>query len=189
MLGKGVAEDIEDDEAQITNTDFDTRRRNNSGRENIMRHISWYTGQKVPKIFICTTLWHEEDFEMATLVRSVLKLMKAAKEKKEKAENSDKDEDYDYFDLEMHIFFDNVFEKDKKEKEQEEEQNPFEESQQEPEWSKGQSSHPKMAELSDHVLEPIFQFHQNSTLTPDQMPSRLLVAVRPRDTKFRESRL
>ena len=141
MFGKGVAEDIDDDEAQITNTDFDTRRRNNSGRENIMRHISWYTGQKVPKIFICTTLWHEEDFEMATLVRSVLKLMKSAKEKKEKAENSDKDEDYDYFDLEMHIFFDNVFEKDKKEKEQEDDENPFEEPQEEPEWSKGQSSH------------------------------------------------
>ena len=140
MFGKGVAEDIADDEAQITNTDFDTRRRNNSGRENIMRHISWYTGQKVPKIYICTTLWHEEDFEMATLVRSVLKLMKAAKEKKEKAENSDKDEDYDYFDLEMHIFFDNVFEKDKKEREQDENENPFQDHEKEPEWSKGKSS-------------------------------------------------
>ena len=60
-------------------------------------------------IYICTTLWHEEDFEMATLIRSVLKLMKHAKLRKEKAQNAKNFDDNDYFNLEMHIFFDNVF--------------------------------------------------------------------------------
>ena len=68
-----------------------------------------YKGQQIPMIYICTTLWHEEDFEMATLIRSVLKLMKHAKLRKEKAQNAENFDDNDYFNLEMHIFFDNVF--------------------------------------------------------------------------------
>lgn len=75
-----------------------------------LRSMRWFKGQQVPKIFICTTLWHEEDFEMATLIRSTLKLIRHSQLRKEHAE------DNDYYDLEMHIFFDNVF--DEKEKRQ-----------------------------------------------------------------------
>ena len=67
------------------------------------RSLRWFKGQDVPKIFICTTLWHEEDFEMATLIRSTLKLVRYAKQQTK-------------YDLEIHIFFDNVF--DEKEKRQ-----------------------------------------------------------------------
>ena len=42
-----------------------TRKRNSYDKS-----TKWYNGQKVPMIYICTTLWHEEDFEMATLIRS-----------------------------------------------------------------------------------------------------------------------
>ena len=73
-----------------------------------------YKGQQIPMIYICTTLWHEEDFEMATLIRSVLKLMKHAKLRKEKAQNAENFDDNDYFNLEMHIFFDNVFDEQEK---------------------------------------------------------------------------
>jgi hypothetical protein len=70
----------------------------------------WLSGQKVPMIYICTTLWHEEDFEMATLIRSAIKLIIYADGRKEKAKNgSDEFEKNDYYNLEMHIFFDNVF--------------------------------------------------------------------------------
>ena len=71
----------------------------------------WLDGQKVPMIYICTTLWHEEDFEMATLIRSAIKLIDYAKTLREKASKCPDDTDafFDYYNLEMHIFFDNVF--------------------------------------------------------------------------------
>ena len=94
---------------------------------NSFRSMRWFKGQEVPKIFICTTLWHEEDFEMATLIRSTLKLIRHAKLRKTYAE------DNDYYDLEMHIFFDNVF--DEKEKRQSKTSNDiFEEDELNRQW-------------------------------------------------------
>ena len=69
----------------------------------------WDKGQTHPYIFICTTLWHEEDFEMKTLLRYVSKLLRHARKKEEQ-------NDPNMYNLEMHIFFDNVFEKHTREK-------------------------------------------------------------------------
>ena len=81
-----------------------------SGRKTESRRTKqWSKGQRNPYVFICTTLWHEEEVEMATLMTSVSKLLRRARDKK----LDPKDEDG--YDLEMHIFFDNVFEKKKRE--------------------------------------------------------------------------
>jgi len=53
-------------------------------RNSYDKSTRWLTGQKVPMIYICTTLWHEEDFEMATLIRSTIKLMDYANKRKKK---------------------------------------------------------------------------------------------------------
>ena len=66
-------------------------------------------GQSKPYIYICTTLWHEEEVEMMTLMRSVSKLLRHARRREE---NPEDDNNYN---IEMHIFFDNVFEKKKRE--------------------------------------------------------------------------
>ena len=103
----------DEDEHETGSNKEDFRRR--AHRHSFERSTRWFKGQQVPHIFICTTLWHEEDFEMATMIRSVLKLMKHSKIRREKAQNAKNSEDTDYFTLEMHIFFDNVFdEKEKK---------------------------------------------------------------------------
>ena len=73
------------------------------------RTKQWSKGQRNPYVFICTTLWHEEEVEMATLMTSVSKLLRKARDKQ-----NDPEDDTGY-DLEMHIFFDNVFEKKKRE--------------------------------------------------------------------------
>lgn len=75
------------------------------------RTKQWSKGQRNPYVFICTTLWHEEEVEMATLMTSVSKLLRKARDKKIQKEDNG-------YDLEMHIFFDNVFEKKKREQDQ-----------------------------------------------------------------------
>jgi len=113
----GSEEDEEDDEnhtAGSNNNKEEFRRR--AHRHSFERSTRWFKGQQVPHIFICTTLWHEEDFEMATMIRSVLKLMKHAKLRREKAEDAKYSEDSDFYNLEMHIFFDNVFDENEKKK-------------------------------------------------------------------------
>lgn len=104
---------------KIWQTIFPTQSKNGSEdqwklkrkRNSYDKSTRWLNGQKVPMIYICTTLWHEEDFEMATLIRSAIKLIDYAKTRKEKAQASSTESDayYDYYNLEMHIFFDNVF--------------------------------------------------------------------------------
>ena len=56
-------------------------------------------------IYICTTLWHEEDNEMRTLLVSLLRLINYVHNKKKQDV-----QDQDRFNLEINIFFDNVFE-------------------------------------------------------------------------------
>ena len=36
----------------------------------------WNEGQTVPMIFVCTTLWHENEAEMTTLLTSLIRLIK-----------------------------------------------------------------------------------------------------------------
>ena len=93
------AEDEEFNKDQIDPLSF----RNRVGSKFITKKTSiWDKGQHRPYIFICTTLWHEEDFEMRTLLRSVTRLLRHARQKLESGENG--------YDLEMHVFFDNCFE-------------------------------------------------------------------------------
>ena len=53
----------------------------------------WSSGQRVPLIYVCTTLWHEEDFEMATMLRSVIKLIKHRNAKEKRAQRAQDNED------------------------------------------------------------------------------------------------
>ncbi len=57
-------------------------------------------------IFICTTLWHEEDNEMRTLLVSLLRLINYVHMRK----NDKSLRKQERFNLEINIFFDNVFE-------------------------------------------------------------------------------
>ena len=59
----GARQDGEEEEAKFPEKPA-------SKRFSFERSTRWFKGQQVPMIFICTTLWHEEDFEMATLIRS-----------------------------------------------------------------------------------------------------------------------
>ena len=58
-----------------------------------------------PMIFICTTLWHEEDNEMETLIKSLLRLCQYVNRRKRDPYLTSKE----LFNLEINIFFDNVF--------------------------------------------------------------------------------
>ena len=62
----------------------------------------WTTGQKVPMLFVCATLWHETFEEMSKLVGSLVRLLRHLAAKRESNAS-------DLFNVEMHIFFDNVF--------------------------------------------------------------------------------
>lgn len=62
--------------------------------------------ESVPMIFICTTLWHEEDNEMRTLVISLLRLINYVHLRKQDETLRQQDR----FNLEINILFDNVFE-------------------------------------------------------------------------------
>ena len=116
LLNRRSVDIIEEQESEVFNTQFSagskttTRKSTVQGRKTNKSGM-WSKGQKNPYIFICTTLWHEEDFEMATLLRSVVKLLRHARIKK-----NDPNQENQY-ELEMHIFFDNVFVKKPKDKE------------------------------------------------------------------------
>jgi len=62
--------------------------------------------ESVPMIFICTTLWHEEDNEMRTLLTSLLRLIHYVRLRKQDTTLRQQDR----FNLEINILFDNVFE-------------------------------------------------------------------------------
>ena len=53
----------------------------------------WSSGQRVPLIYVCTTLWHEEDFEMGTMLRSVIKLIKYRNDKERLAQKAQEKDD------------------------------------------------------------------------------------------------
>ena len=72
------------------------------------------SSQTVPMLFICTTLWHEEENEMEQLTNSLVRLCCQNKESKEAAKENAKlgpTKFQKFYNLEIHIFFDNVFEK------------------------------------------------------------------------------
>jgi hypothetical protein len=63
----------------------------------------WNNGQTVPMVFVCTTLWHENEIEMTTLLTSIIRLIKDVETKRMKRK--------DFYNIEVHILFDNVYEK------------------------------------------------------------------------------
>ncbi|CAG5082997.1 Oidioi.mRNA.OKI2018_I69.PAR.g10253.t1.cds [Oikopleura dioica] len=116
LLNRRTIDIIEEQESDAFNKEFSSGSKKTtrvSGRKTNKSGM-WSKGQKNPYIFICTTLWHEEDFEMATLLRSVVKLLRHARMKK-----NDPSQENQY-ELEMHIFFDNVFVNKPTDKEKEE---------------------------------------------------------------------
>ena len=61
-------------------------------------HLTEEEGDRLSYIFICTTLWHETDEEVATLIKSLIRLISHARRKR------------DEYEFEINIFFDNAFE-------------------------------------------------------------------------------
>ena len=134
LLNRRSVDIIEEQESKVFGNEFSagsnttTRKSTVQGRKTNKSGM-WSKGQKNPYIFICTTLWHEEDFEMATLLRSVVKLLRHARIKKD-----DPNQEYQY-ELEMHIFFDNVFVNKKIDKEKKETNPPTDDFIHAKEWS------------------------------------------------------
>ncbi|CBY07843.1 unnamed protein product [Oikopleura dioica] len=63
----------------------------------------WNKGQTIPMVFVCTTLWHENEAEMTTLLTSLIRLVKTVEDRRTKNLS-------DFYNIEMHILFDNCYE-------------------------------------------------------------------------------
>ncbi|KFB43652.1 AGAP001205-PA-like protein [Anopheles sinensis] len=71
---------------------------------------------RIPQIFICATMWHENKEELMEFLKSILRLDEdqCARRMAMKHIQANKDDiDPDYYDLETHIFFDDAFVNDK----------------------------------------------------------------------------
>ncbi|XP_062716312.1 chitin synthase chs-2-like [Aedes albopictus] len=71
---------------------------------------------RIPQIFICATMWHENKEELMEFLKSIIRLDEdqcARRMAMKHIQATKEDIDPDYYDLETHIFFDDAFVNDK----------------------------------------------------------------------------
>ncbi|XP_038118969.1 chitin synthase chs-2 [Culex quinquefasciatus] len=95
----------------------DTERGNEiDARANERKNDAIKPYDRIPQIFICATMWHENKEELMEFLKSIIRLDEdqcARRMAMKHIQASKEDIDPDYYDLETHIFFDDAFVNDK----------------------------------------------------------------------------